>query len=87
MRYYPPVDREELRRRIAQRPNNVHFEELVALLEAYGWRLVRTTGSHHIFRRGNELFPVPWQKPQMKAVYVRKTLRLLEAAEHTDEEE
>ena len=53
------MDREELRRRIAQRPNAVRFQELRRLLEAYGWQHVRTAGSHYIFQRGTQTVSLP----------------------------
>jgi hypothetical protein len=30
-------------------PKNIHFDEMVALAEAFGFRLSRVKGSHHIF--------------------------------------
>ncbi len=35
-------------------------------------------GSHYIFRRGTETFPLPYRKPTVKAPYVRAALRLTE---------
>jgi predicted RNA binding protein YcfA (HicA-like mRNA interferase family) len=32
-------------------PRNVRFKEMVALVEAFGFRLSRVKGSHHIFVR------------------------------------
>jgi predicted RNA binding protein YcfA (HicA-like mRNA interferase family) len=75
------MDRQELRRRIAARPNSVRFEELAKLLEVYGWDCVRVRGSHHVFGRGGETFVVPVRRPHVLAIYVRAAL------ERTDEGE
>jgi len=72
------VDRAELRRRIAQRPNSVRFEELRRLLELYGWQVERVRGSHHYFVNGRWRFSLPRQLPQMKPTYVRQVLALIE---------
>jgi predicted RNA binding protein YcfA (HicA-like mRNA interferase family) len=69
------VDRAAERRRLAQRPNNVRFEELRRVLEAYGWRLDRISGSHHVFERGGARFSVPIHGGKVKPVYVRQALR------------
>ena len=69
------MDREQLRRRLAQRPNAVRFEDLAGLLEAYGWELARVRGSHHVFRRGGERLTVPHRRPTVLPVYVRMVLK------------
>lgn len=76
IRYHPSVEREELRRRIGQHPNAVRFGELQDLLEAYGWTLDRVRSSHHIFTRGSETLSVPFKRPHVLGVYVRKVLTL-----------
>jgi predicted RNA binding protein YcfA (HicA-like mRNA interferase family) len=68
------MDREEMRRRMAQHPNAVRFEDVRQLLEAYGWMLDRVRGSHHIFARGRETLVVPHRRPHVLPVYVRRVL-------------
>jgi predicted RNA binding protein YcfA (HicA-like mRNA interferase family) len=70
--------REEMRRRLAARPRGVRFEELRALLEAYGWAVVRIRGSHHVFARAGQTLAVPLRRPHVLATYVREALRLTE---------
>ena len=84
MRYHPTVDRQELRRRLAQRPNAVRFSELQQLLEAYGWRLERVRGSHHLFVRGGERLVIPLRRPHVLPIYVRQVLSRTQ--EQDDEE-
>lgn len=67
-----------MRRRLGQRPANARFEEVRAVLEAYGWFLSRVSGSHHIFQRGAAVFSLPYRKPTVKAPYVRRVLKLTE---------
>ena len=71
-------DRREMRRRIAQHPNAVRFDDLRRLLEAYGWTLDRVRGSHYIFARGAETLSVPYRRPHVMPVYVKKVLELTE---------
>ena len=68
------MDRRELRRRIASRPNSVRFEELQRLLEVYGWTVIRIRGSHHTFQRGGDRYVIPRRTPQMLPDYVRGVL-------------
>jgi len=72
------VDREELRRRMAQHPNAVSFNEARRVLEAFGWELDRAAGSHHIFRRGASRVNIPLKRPHIKAAYVKQVLAATE---------
>jgi predicted RNA binding protein YcfA (HicA-like mRNA interferase family) len=63
----------------------VRFDELRRLLEAYGWQLTRVSGSHHVFERGSDIFPVPRHGRSVKAVYVRRALQLTAGEEDTSE--
>lgn len=77
------MDRKEFRRRLAARVNHVRFEEVERLLRLYGWELDTIRGSHHVFKRdGTRLIAVPYRRPRILAVYVRK---VLEATEEDDE--
>lgn len=69
--------RRDLRRRVAQHPRSVSFDELRHLLEAYGWELDRVRGSHHIFKRGSQTLTVPHRRPHVLPVYVREVLALI----------
>ena len=68
------MNREELRARIARRPNAARFSEAQQLLEAYGWTVARVRGSHHVFVRGGERFVLPLRRPHILPVYVRQIL-------------
>jgi len=46
------MDRREVRRRLAARPNSVRFEEIDCLLRLYDWERVTIRGTHHVYTRG-----------------------------------
>lgn len=75
------MDRREFRRRLAERPNSVRFEELRRLRDLHGWTLDRSRGSHFGFRRGTDKLVIPFRRPYVLSVYVRIVL------EHTREDD
>ena len=69
------MDRRELRRRLAQRPRNVSFDEIERLLILSGWRLERTRGSHMHYRKNGQRIPVPFRRGAILMVYVNEVLQ------------
>jgi predicted RNA binding protein YcfA (HicA-like mRNA interferase family) len=61
-------------------PRNVRFKEMVALVEAFGFRLSRVKGSHHIFVHPDvrELINIQDVGGQAKPYQVRQLLKLVE---------
>jgi len=74
------MNKRKLLRKVLASPQNVKFGEMTALIEAFGFRLIRTAGSHHIFahRDVRELVNLQEVKGQAKAYQVRQFLRLVE---------
>ncbi|HEX5417744.1 MAG TPA: type II toxin-antitoxin system HicA family toxin [Chloroflexota bacterium] len=74
------MDKSELWRQIAERPNAVRFAELEKLLLAFGWRFERAgKGDHLIYARGGgERISIPYRRGTVLAVYVRQVLRMTE---------
>ena len=70
---------------MAQHPNAVRFEEVRRLLEAYGFELVRTRGSHHVFEAGGVAVTVPFRRPHVLPIYVKKVLQLTEESDDGSE--
>ena len=70
------MDRRELWKRVKQHRKSVKFEELTRLLEAYGWKLDRVKGSHHVYKLGSETLTVPYKRPTVLPIYVQKVLDL-----------
>jgi predicted RNA binding protein YcfA (HicA-like mRNA interferase family) len=82
--------RQKRRQKIARNPKNIRFEDLRRVLEAYGFELKRTKGSHHSFVGyvGGQkvLVVIPYQRP-LKEVYVKKVLAILDEIEPLDEDD
>lgn len=79
--------RRRLRDRIAQAPRSVRFEDLCRLLEAYGWALDRTRGSHHIYRLGGSSYTVPFKRPTVLPIYVQQVLALTAGQDETEDDD
>jgi predicted RNA binding protein YcfA (HicA-like mRNA interferase family) len=74
------VNRRRLLRRLARGSLNVAFDDLVNLAEGLGFRLARTSGSHHIFVHPEvpQLLNLQRASSQAKPYQVRQFLRLVE---------
>jgi predicted RNA binding protein YcfA (HicA-like mRNA interferase family) len=59
---------------------NIRFGDMVTLVEAFGFRLVRTSGSHHIFAHPDfpELVNIQNRKGKTKPYQIRQFLELVE---------
>lgn len=70
----------KLLKRALEGSRNFKFEELVALAEAFGFRLSRTQGSHHIFVHPGipELLNLQNVNGEAKPYQIRQFLRLVE---------
>ncbi|MBF0239419.1 MAG: type II toxin-antitoxin system HicA family toxin [SAR324 cluster bacterium] len=70
----------KLLRKILSGSKNIRFSEMRTLLQAFGFELLRTQGSHHIF--GNPEIPevvnLQDYKGQAKPYQVRQVLQLVE---------
>lgn len=65
---------DKLIQKMKNRPNGIRLDEIITVLNHYGYILVRTKGSHHHFRnRQGDVIPIPRQNP-LKAVYVKDVL-------------
>ncbi len=74
------MNKRKLLRKILSGTKNVRFSELTALVEAFGFRLVRTSGSHHIYEHPQvpELVNLQDAKGQAKPYQIRHVLELIE---------
>jgi len=83
------VNRKRLLARLARGSlNNVAFADMVNLAKGFGFRLVRTSGSHNIFAHPGipELINLQNAGGQAKPYQVRQFLRLVEKHNLTLEE-
>jgi hypothetical protein len=71
---------QKLLRKALTTPNNLRFSEMVNLAEAFGFRLSRTSGSHHIFTHPGvrELVNLQEIKGRAKPYQVGQFLQLVE---------
>jgi predicted RNA binding protein YcfA (HicA-like mRNA interferase family) len=75
------VNRKKLLQRLAKASlQNVLFADLVNLVEGFGFKLLRTSGSHHIFSYPNipELVNLQEVGGRAKPYQIRQFLRLVE---------
>ena len=67
--------------KIKSNPKSVKFNDLITLLEEYGFELKRVSGSHHIYNREEITFPIPVHNNRVKEIYVKRVLSLIEKFE------
>jgi len=74
------VKKRKLLRKVISRPKNIRFNELIVLAEAFGFRLDRIAGSHHIFAHPNisEIVNLQDSEGMAKPYQVRQLLKLVE---------
>jgi predicted RNA binding protein YcfA (HicA-like mRNA interferase family) len=74
------VNKQKLLQKILSGSKDIRFSEMVALVEAFGFRLSRVKGSHHIFVHPHvrELVNIQEVKGKAKPYQIRQFLRLVE---------
>ena len=74
------MKKEKLLQRVLSSTKNIRFKEMVTLVEAFGFRLSRIGGSHHVFIHPNipEQINLQSVKGQAKPYQVRQFLKLVE---------
>ena len=67
-------------RKILQGSKNVRFGEFTKFVEAYGFRLVRVSGSHHIYGRHDvqELVNIQQVGGEAKWYQIKQFMKILE---------
>jgi len=74
------INKRKLLQKILASQKNVRFHDVVVLVEAFGVRLARTAGSHHIFVHPGipELVNLQNVQGQAQPYQIRQFLRLVE---------
>jgi len=74
------MNRRRLLVRILNRSRNVSFADMASLVEGFGFRLVRTRGSHHIFSHPDlpELVNLQEVGGKAKPYQIQQFLKLVE---------
>ncbi len=65
--------------KLFQNPKTVSFKELDQVLKSFGFdeRQPGSGSSHHIFTKGDVQISVPFRRPFVKEVYVKRVLELI----------
>jgi predicted RNA binding protein YcfA (HicA-like mRNA interferase family) len=74
------MNKRKLLKKLLAGSKNVRFGDAATLIEAFGFRLVRVSGSHHIFEHPHvpELVNIQKVKGKVKPYQVRQFLELVE---------
>ena len=74
------MNKRKLLQKLLTGSKNVRFDELVTLVEAFGFQLNRVSGSHHLFVHPDieELVNLQKVHGQVKPYQVRQFLKLVE---------
>lgn len=75
------MNRRRLLRRLSQGAlHNVRFTDILDLVQGFGFRLLRVSGSHHIFSHPDisELVNLQDVRGEAKSYQIRQFLRLIE---------
>lgn len=68
--------------------SNIKLSELTAYYEHYGFSVVRTTGSHYIFKNlTGKIVSVPSHDNKVKASYVKQAYETIKNMEERNEKE
>ncbi len=73
------LKREKRVRKLFQNPKTVSFKELDQILRSFGFdeRQPGSGSSHHIYTKGEIQISVPFRRPFVKEVYVKRVLELI----------
>ena len=74
------MKKQKLLAKILTRSKNIDFDEMVTLVESFGFRLSRVNGSHHIFERDGvpELINLQEVRGMAKPYQIRQFLKIVE---------
>jgi predicted RNA binding protein YcfA (HicA-like mRNA interferase family) len=74
------MDKRKLLAKALSGSKNIRFQDMVTLVEAFGFRLARISGGHHIFEHPEvaEMVNLQRVKGKAKPYQVRQFLRLVE---------
>ena len=74
------MNKRKLFKKILSGSDNIRFDDVVAVVEAFGFRLSRINGSHHIFAHPGipKLLNLQERAGKAKAYQIRQFLALME---------
>ncbi len=74
------MQKRKLLARLKNNPKGATFDDIRTLLSREWFELDRVTGSHHVFKRSGITFVIPVHRNQVKSVYVKRVIDLIEEA-------
>lgn len=83
------MKKKKLLEKVLSGSKNIQFDEIVSLIEAFGFRLARVSGSHHIFKHPDvpNLLNIQNRKGKVQPYQIRQFLAIIEENNLTLEEE
>jgi len=74
------MKKQKILQKVLNNPKNVRFLEVKSIVEAFGFKLSRISGSHHIFTHSNlsEIVNLQNVNGRAKSYQVKQFLRLVE---------
>jgi predicted RNA binding protein YcfA (HicA-like mRNA interferase family) len=74
------TQKQKLLRKLLTGSNNIAFNDMVAIVEAFGFQLSRVNGSHHIFENAaiSEQLNLQNKKGKAKPYQIKQFLQLVE---------
>ncbi len=74
------MKKQKILQKVLNNPKNVKFLEVKSIIEAFGFKLSRLSGSHHIFTHSNlsEIVNLQNVNGRAKSYQVKQFLRLVE---------
>lgn len=74
------MNKRKLLQKILDGSKNIRFQDMIVLVQAFGFRLSRVSGSHHIFTRSGipELVNLQDVHGQAKPYQIKQFLKLVE---------
>jgi predicted RNA binding protein YcfA (HicA-like mRNA interferase family) len=74
------MKKKKLLEKILSGSKNIQFDEMVSLVEAFGFKLDRVSGSHHIFKHPNvaDIVNIQNRKGKAQPYQIRQFLAIVE---------
>jgi predicted RNA binding protein YcfA (HicA-like mRNA interferase family) len=74
------MKKKKLLEKVLSSSKNIQFDEMISLIEAFGFKLDRVSGSHHIFKHPNvsDLVNIQNRQGKVQPYQVRQFLALVE---------
>ena len=74
------MKKKKLLEKILSGSRNIQFDEMVSLVEAFGFKLARVSGSHHIFKHPNvnDIVNIQNRRGKAQPYQIRQFLAIVE---------